>query len=286
MQANRAGNPALPKASVIIAVKNGRATLQRCLDSIAVQDLPTKEVIVVDSLSVDGTRELLERSVAQGKVDRYVSEPDSGVYDAWNKGLKLSSGEWVCFLGCDDVFSDAGALRSLVQAASRAGDSRVVYGRVNRRTPSGLLVETIGQGWERARSAFLKGVNIPHPGALHHRSLFEERGCFDASYRIAGDYDLLLRELPHRPPLFIDRIVVDMSLGGISSRPDYIRLALKEIARARAANGLQATPVGLRLANVWGYGIGLVYRLLGDRGFRVLADGYRLARGKPRIWTV
>jgi hypothetical protein len=97
---------------------------------------------------------------------------------------------------------------------------------------------------------------------------------------------LLLRELPQRAPIFVDRIVVDMSLGGISSRPDSIRRALQEIARARAANGLGTTPLRLRLAKLGGWGIGLVHGLLGDRGFRVLADAYRIARGKPRIWTI
>jgi glycosyltransferase involved in cell wall biosynthesis len=275
-----------PMVSVIIAVKNGRATLQRCLDGIAAQDVAAKEVIVVDSVSTDGTLDLLRRNAADGKVQRYVSEPDSGVYDAWNKGLALASGDWICFLGCDDVYHDAGALRSLVEAAARDGSARVVYGRINRLTPSGHVVETIGQDWRQTRPRFLAGTNIPHPGALHHRSLFEERGKFDATYRIAGDYDLLLRELPSRAPIFVDRVVVDMNLGGISSRPDSIRRALHEIARARAANGLNATPLPLRVAAIKAWMIGVVHRVLGDRGFRLLADGYRLARGKPRIWTV
>ena len=276
----------MPQVSVIVAVKNGRATLQRCLDSVAAQDIGSKEVIVIDSVSTDGTRELLERNVGARKVDRYLSEPDRGVYDAWNKGLALSTGEWICFLGCDDAFHDSSALRHLAAAGARGSGARLVYGRVNRLTPSGVVVETIGRDWERARADFLAGVNIPHPGALHHRSLFEERGKFDAGYRIAGDYELLLRELPQRPPLFVDRIVVDMSLGGISSRPDSIRKALLEIAKARAANGLGTAPLRLRLASAWGRAIGLVHRTLGDRGFRLLADGYRIARGKPRIWTV
>src|SRR4051812_5625632 len=195
-------SPNMPLVSAIIAVRNGAAILQRCLDSVAAQDLAARETIVIDGASSDGTRELLERNLRAGTIDSYLSEPDRGVYDAWNKGIRRARGRWVCFLGCDDSFYDPAALRSLVEASQRAGDpSSVVYGRIRRVTQDGTLVETIGVPWERARDAFLAGVNIPHPGTLHLRSMLEAQNYFDDSYRIAGDYHLLLGELPARAPL-------------------------------------------------------------------------------------
>jgi glycosyltransferase involved in cell wall biosynthesis len=286
MQANAGTAPATRQVSIIVAVRNGAGTLQRCLDSIAAQDIASRETIVVDGASTDGTRELLERNLRDGRIDAYVSEPDRGVYSAWNKGIRRARGRWICFLGCDDAFHDPGALRALVKAAEETGaGSRVVYGRINRVTSGGILVETIGVPWEQARAPFLGGVNIPHPGTLHHRDIFAERGDFDDSYRIAGDYHLLLGELPERAPVFVDRVVLDMGFGGMSSRPGTILVALREVARARRSRGLRTTPLRLRVALGVAWIGSLVHRLLGDRSYRRLADLYRLLRGRPKIWT-
>jgi len=277
----------MPVASIIIGVKNGARTLQRCLDSIAAQDIRERELVVVDSVSSDGTRELLEANAGAGVVTRYVSEPDGGLYEAWNKGLRLSRGEWICFLGCDDAFHDAAALRNLLDAARAAhGTARIVYGLVNRVTASGVIAESWGGPWTTARAACLAGFMIPHPGTLHHRSIFEERGLFDESYRVAGDYELVLREVLLRAPLFVNRVVVDMRFGGMSSKPAAIHETLQEVQRARAAHGLHDKPLRLRqaLAAAW---IGAwVQRLFGDRAYRISADLYRMVRGLPRIWTV
>jgi glycosyltransferase involved in cell wall biosynthesis len=275
-----------PQVSVVVGVRNGAATLQRCLDSIAAQDFASRETLVVDGASTDGTRELVERNARAGGIHWWVSEPDAGVYQAWNKAIRRSRGHWVAFLGCDDVFHDAGALGALVRAAQAAGEgARVVYGRIDRVTAQGVLVETIGTTWEAAREPFLRGVNIPHPGTLHLRAMLEARGLFDESYRIAGDYHLLLGELPEHPPVFVDRVVVDMGFGGMSSRPGNILVSLREVARARRAHGLRGTPARLRAALAVAAIGALVYRLLGARAYGRLADFYRALRGRPKIWS-
>ena len=131
--------------TAIVAVRNGSSVLQRCLDSIAAQDYASRETIAIDGASTDGTVELLERNLRAGAISSYLSEPDSGVYNAWNKGIARARGRWICFLGCDDVFHDPGALSALVQAAeSDRSGARVVYGRINRVTLAGQLIETIG----------------------------------------------------------------------------------------------------------------------------------------------
>jgi glycosyltransferase involved in cell wall biosynthesis len=270
--------------SVVIGVKNGAAALQRCVDSIAAQDWTSRETIVIDSASTDGTRELVEANARAGKVTRYVSEPDRGLYEAWNKALRLARGDWICFLGCDDRFHEPESLRHLVEGAS--SEARVVYGRLNLVTPSGVVAETLGRPWTEARPAFLAGIMIPHPGTLHHRSLFEEHGYFDESYRIAGDYDMLLRELLEHAPLFVDRLVVDMRFGGMSSKPGAIAGNLREIQRARERHGLAGTPARLRLAIAAAWLGDQIRSLLGDRAYGWCADVYRVARGKSRIWTV
>lgn len=280
-------NVALPQVSVVIGVRNGAATVQRCLDSIAAQDFAARETVVVDGASTDGTRELVERNAREGKVNHWVSEPDRGIYHAWNKAIQRSRGRWLAFLGCDDAYHDASSLRALLEAgAAGDGRARVVYGRINRVTAHGTLVETIGVPWEQARPAFFAGVNIPHPGTLHRRDLLEERGLFDESYRIAADYNLLLGEFLERAPVFVDRVVLDMGFGGISSRPGNILTSLREVSRARREHGLRGTPARLRskLAAAW---LGAwIYRLLGDRAYRRLADRYRALRGRAPIWSI
>ena len=275
-----------PLVTAIVAVRNGAATLQRCLDSIAAQDFGRRETVVIDGASTDGTRELLERNFRAGVVSSYLSEPDSGVYSAWNKGIARARGRWICFLGCDDRFHDPGALGELVRAgeADTTG-ARVVYGRINRVTASGVLIETIGVPWAEARAAFFGGFNIPHPGTLHHRAIFEQRGGFDESYRIAGDYHLLLGELAERPAVFVDRVVLDMGFGGLSSRPGTILVALREVERARRARGLAGTPPRLWATLAFARAGSVAYRVLGDRAYRHLADFYRRMRGRPKIWT-
>jgi glycosyltransferase involved in cell wall biosynthesis len=273
--------------SVIIGVKNGAPTLQHCLDSIAVQDWPERETIVADGASTDGTPAMLEANARAGKVTRYVSEPDRGLCEAWNKCVRMSRGEWICVLGCDDAYHDPGALRSLVEAAHAASERpRIVYGLVHRVTESGVVAETWGGPWAASKARAFAGFMIPHPGTLHHRSVFEEGGLFDESYRVAGDYDLMLRELLKRDPLFVDRVVVDMRFGGMSSRPEAIYRTLQEVQRSRASHGLHDKPARLRQALAAAWLGSWIQRLLGERAYRVSADLYRRARGLPRIWTV
>lgn len=274
------------QVTVVVATRNCASSLQRCLDSIASQEGVRCETVVVDGASSDPTPRLLAENLASGKIAGYVSEPDSGVYSAFNKGVRRAQGEWICFLGCDDLLHDRLVLRDLVAAAEFAPSScRVVYGKVNLVSAAGTVVGTVGESWGQAREAFLQGSSLPHPGALHRRSLFEARGLFDESYRIAGDYELLLRELLYSEPLFVDRIIVDMRVGGLSRHPDTIPVVIGEVIRARRQHGLGEAPARLKAALITARAGAAVYALLGRTTFNILADAGRVLRGKRRLWT-
>lgn len=283
-QGHIASNVAEVAVSVIVAVRNGAKTIQDCLDSVAAQRGVRLELVVIDGASTDGTASILGRNAAQ--IASWCSEPDDGIYAAWNKGLRRARGEWICFLGCDDTFHDAETLHSLVSAAQDARACRIVYGKMKLMTTEGRVAETVGQPWRESRQAFLDGFMIPHPGTLHHRSVFEHLGGFDEDYQIAGDYELLLRVLRDEQPLFVDRVVVNMRLGGKSVRPQTIHRALQEVRRARRKHGLRDTPGRLTRALIAARIGAIVHRLLGDAVFAWLADLYRAIRGRPRIWTV
>jgi len=267
------------QVTVVIATRNCASSLQRCIDSIAAQADVRIETIVIDGASADATPRLLAENKARGAIADFVSEPDSGVYSAFNKGVRRARGEWITFLGCDDVFHDRFVLRDLLAAAS----GRVVYGKVNLVSASGEVVDTVGGPW--SREVFQQGVSLPHPGCLHHRSLFEARGLFDESYRIAGDYELLLRELLHSEPRFVDRVLVDMRLGGLSRNPNTVPVVLREVIRARDAHGLGAPTAKLNRALFLSRTAAAVHALVGRRLYGVLADAGRALRGKPRVWT-
>src|SRR6185503_12614147 len=119
------------------------------------------------------------------------------------------------------------------------GTWSVAYSSVNKVTNSGRLLFTWGRDWASIREEFLEGMAIPHQAIFHHRSLFARHGRFDQSYRISGDYELLLRELVARDALFIPgATVVDMAAGGLADRPENRARMLRESLRARQAHGL------------------------------------------------
>ncbi len=138
-----------PLITIIIAVFNGAKTLQQCIDSVAQQTYPNKELIVIDGGSGDGTLDLLKEN--QEHISYWISEPDQGIYNAWNKGLAQTNGDWICFLGADDYFWDPLVLDKMVrQLALTSPDIRVVYGQVMLLSSDGVSLHTIGEPWGKA----------------------------------------------------------------------------------------------------------------------------------------
>lgn len=264
-----------PLISIIIATRNAAARLPRCLDSIRRQTFREFEVIVMDGGSTDGTPELLK--AAGDVVSAWRSEPDRGIYSAWNKALALARGDWICCLGADDWLWDEQALERLAPALRAAPpECRVVYSRLRQVDARGRVAEELGEPWEQARARFRSYACLPHPGLMHRRSLFEARGRFDESFQLAGDYELLLRELKSGDALFVPALTVGMDFGGKTTSPEHFLELQREVARALAMHGL-APP---RLLWAWWTLSAWLYRglhaLVGDRVARRLADLYRV----------
>jgi len=206
------------KISVITAVRNGRETIRDAIASVRHQFYGDIEHIVVDGASTDGTAELLREM--RDDITVLVSEPDHGIYDALNKGIRLATGEVIGFLNADDVYEDDWVL-SRIAAAFNSRRVDAVYGdleyvsrddldRVVRYWRAGpFSYERLGWGWMP-----------PHPTFYARRSVYERLGGYDTSYRIAADYDCILRFLgPGRvAPAYIPSVLVRMRLGGVSNR--------------------------------------------------------------------
>ncbi len=229
-----------PRISIIVAVLNGMKTIERCLNSIFCQTYPNTELIVMDGNSTDGTQGVLMSQ--SEKIAYWESKPDGGIYHAWNKALRHATGEWICFLGADDCFYDSFALEKTAPLLSKAlaQGCRLAYGQVAKVNAAGNVVQILGKPWEKISWQIRHGmpVHLPHPGMMHHRSLFEEHGLFDERFKIAGDYEFLLRELknPAGKAFYLGFPVVRFGIGGIS---EANRLAtIKEARKARLKHGL------------------------------------------------
>lgn len=211
----------LPSVSLITACYNCAGTLSETLSSVRAQRDVTLDYIIVDGASSDGTRELIDvESTSPGtQLSRWLSEPDEGIYHALNKGLGLASGDVVGFLSADDVLAHSYVLRRI---AERFKDPAVIacYGDlvyVDRQDPSRVVRHW--RAGEFAEKRLATGWMPPHPTVYVRRSWYEQNGGFDTHYRIAADYDLLLRLLksPGGRVVYLPEVLVRMRLGGVSN---------------------------------------------------------------------
>jgi glycosyltransferase involved in cell wall biosynthesis len=277
---------ASPIISIIVAAFNRGGTLQRCIDSVAGQTHAAKELILMDGGSTDGTLDIIRAN--ERKIAHWRSEPDRGIYHAWNKGLAVARGEWMAFLGADDYLHDPRALEQMSgHLAAESTAHRIVYGRVIVVDAAGAEILRLGAPWASARASFMAGTTcLPTPAVMFHRNLFREHGRFDETFSIAGDYEFLLRELKNAEPKFVAELVVtDMQYGGISSRPESTLISLREMRSARVKHGLAglnlkylAALAGVRLRL-------LLWQIAGEQAARRILDWGRWLLGKPPFWT-
>ena len=219
--------PGQPLVTVITSIFNGREHVGGCIESVLRQEYPNLEHILVDGGSRDGTVEILRQY--DDRVALWKSEPDSGIYDAWNKGLKEARGEWICFVGVDDELLPEAVCRYM-QLAARHPDAEYLSSRIHVIHPSGY-VKVLGGPWSWPR--FSRIMCTPHVGAMHHRRLFERLGAYDTSYQIVADYELLLRARDTLRTAYMPNVTALMRAGGVGSSP----ASQRETARAKIETG-------------------------------------------------
>lgn len=206
------------KITVVTATYNCVSTIGDCLRSVAGQTHPDVEHIVVDGASEDGTVDFLYQHASQ--FSRIISEPDKGIYDALNKGVAHASGDIVGFLHADDLYADNTVLED-VAFAFLDPEVDAVYGDLTyvQKADTGKVVRY----WRSSpftRSRLATGWMPPHPTLYLRRGLYGEFGSFDLSYRIAADYDFMLRVLGTMKgeATYLPRVLVKMRVGGVSNR--------------------------------------------------------------------
>ena len=200
----------------IIACYNEETTIVSTIESILLNCINQDEIIIVDAVSTDNTLARIDELQIPNTSLTVISEPDLGIYDAWNKAIKLSTKEWLVFIGSGDMLRTN--YRELInfnyEKSSKVNfihfKARYYISAVDNQFRLGFL------GRYLIKNNFVARINICHVASLHHRSLFQKHQ-FSTKYKIVSDYEFLLKNLSILNPLFIDDVLVDMEATGISS---------------------------------------------------------------------
>lgn len=221
--------------SIITATYNSANTLADAMASVLGQTYPNIEYIVVDGASTDHTLEVLQSFQKDHPNLRYLSEPDKGIYDALNKGIAMATGEVLCFVHADDMLANNHIIADVVAAFKTHGCDGV-YGDlhyVNTQDPTKVVRNWKSQSFKTA--LLRRGWMPAHPTLYLKTSLYRTYGNFDTSFRIAADYELVLRlfKQPQLQFYYLPKTIVKMRVGGASNRSlKNILLKSKEDYRA------------------------------------------------------
>ena len=203
-----------PRLSILVATWNCAHQLEHFLESLAMQTWSDWELLLLDNASRDGTGELVEdfqQRFPAWRV-RWSSKPDSGIYDAWNRGLNLARGDYLCFIGADDTFVDVTSLEHIASLTVTQAD--LITARNAYCNSQGRFLRHWGYGWQWKRMR--QSMNIAHPGMLIHRNLFAQIGSFDPTFRICGDYEWFLRLPPNLRTVHTSDSVLRVVQAGVS----------------------------------------------------------------------
>lgn len=206
------------KISLITPSYNSDATIARTINSVIAQDYPNLEYLIIDGGSTDDTAKIV--TSYQDKINiNFISETDNGIYDAMNKGIKMASGDIIGILNSDDFFSDNDILSTVANAFT---DERidVVYGDIKYFSDDINKTKRYWKTGEYKAGKLNNGWIIPHPALFVRKSVYERCGLYNIDFKIAGDYEFILRILQkHQLNLkYLPQVFVKMFDGGVSGR--------------------------------------------------------------------
>lgn len=196
----------MAKFSIITVCLNAEHTIRRCLESVLSQSYIDYEHIIIDGVSSDRTLDI----VKEYNNVKWISEPDTGIYDAMNKGIQMSNGEYIVFLNSDDEF-----LPDFLDRTNSKGDVDYISNAIN------MIGESQVRVWNPRLPNdinFFFSMPIPHAGLVVRRLVFEQMGLFDLHFRIAADFDFVIRLLKAGyKGAANDKPVLNFYMGGVSN---------------------------------------------------------------------
>ncbi|WP_320816022.1 glycosyltransferase family 2 protein [Flavobacterium sp.] len=222
-------NQEKPFFSIITASFNSEKTIYKTIESILNLDFTEKpfEYIIIDGNSSDKTLEIIKsfesKFLEKNITFSYISEPDKGIYDAWNKGVKLSKGNWISFIGSDDMYLPFALTKYYNSILNCPVNVNYISSKVEIIDSNYNPIRVIGSLY--VWGEMIRGMNIAQVGSFHKDELFEKNGFFSTEYKIVGDLDFYIRSKSIIIPEFFESITAKMQNGGVSNQ---IFKALKE----------------------------------------------------------
>ena len=202
--------------SIITVVFNNVSYIRDAIQSVSSQNYPHKEHLVIDGGSTDGTVEVIKEY--EDQISVFISEPDEGIYDSLNKGIMHASGTVIGILHSDDLFCDEQVVSEMITKMSDTKSEFCFSDMVIMDDESGKVVRYYMANYFK-KWMFRIGWMPPHPTCFINKSLFDEFGLYSTKYKIAGDFDFLVRIFYGREInwSYLDRITVRMRKGGVSN---------------------------------------------------------------------
>jgi len=229
--------------SIITVCLNNATSIEQTINSVLSQNYPHIEYIIIDGGSTDGTLKIINQY--KNKISFFVSEPDNGIYNAMNKGIKASTGQLIAFLNADDVYATENMLPDVVTCIEE-NCSDAVYGDLvyTSRNNQNKIVRYWKTG-EYKKGAFRRGWVIPHPAFFCKKAIFGKYGYFDENFKIAADFELMLRfiEKHHIKIDYLPRVLVKMRAGGRANTLTGIIRGNREIIKSFGQNDIRLSPM-------------------------------------------
>lgn len=203
-----------PILSIITVVYNGEKYLEQTIKSVINQNISNIEYIIIDGGSTDGTIDIVKKY--SDSISYWVSEPDFGIYDAINKGIKASSGKYIGIINSDDWY-EQNVLSQLAEKFD-SEESDIICGLLR------LWDDNKVMGIQGNTSDFLVHGMISHPTCFVKKSVYNEIGEFNTKYKIAGDYDFMMRCLKKGYTFsFQEFVIANFRLNGVSNQNAELR---------------------------------------------------------------
>ena len=276
----------LPIITIITSTYNVAQVLHWTIDSIRSQNYLNIQWIIADGASTDGTVEILKEH--EDLIDYWLSEPDTGIYDAWNKALEHVKGDWVQFIGAGDELYENNTLEKVAYYLKNAYPAyELVYGQVMHISEKGRKeLYVSGEPWECYKEKW-EGIRPklpPHPAIFHSKDLFKEN-FFNTEFSIVADSHFLMQNL-YNNFLYIPLIVDKMVFGGISSSPKGKLKSYKELLISLTILKINP-PLKVRCKCIAWYFIStIILEATNQVMYERFMDFIKVIKGKPKIFTI
>ena len=206
------------KASIITVTLNSADTIYDCIHSVNIQSYQEIEHIIIDGGSVDNTIDIVRKNSSRPKI--IISEPDSGIYDAMNKGIAVANGEIIAFLNSDDLYIDNKVVSNFIHCFKNF-NTDIVYADIYyvKRKDTNSIIRKWTSG-EYSTGSFRKGWHPAHPAFIVKKEVYEKYGGFNLSLKLSADFEIMLRLLEkyHISSYYLKSPIIKMRIGGTTNK--------------------------------------------------------------------